>query len=178
MAVEFAQVFIGKQRIDELFCEMIDTAGLDRWRRMEDGGQRTVEKIAQKKSLEIIKKADLVLLVLDKSGEIEQLDEKIVDRISGKKVITVLNKADLPAKLNIFKLPKQLRNCITISAKTGEGIENQISRISQVLGVADFDLQSTVCFTNRQEKIISKITGAKSKQQIIKLITELLNGRL
>ncbi len=165
-------------RLGEFFCELIDTAGLDEGQRTEDGRQKAIEKIAQKKSMEILHDADLVLLVLDRNGEIEQLDEKIVDKISGKKALTVLNKADLPAKLNIFKLPKQLRNCITISAKTGEGIENLISRTSQVLGAAGFDLQSTVCFTNRQEKIISKIAGAKSKQEIIKLITELLNGRL
>jgi len=165
-------------RLGEFFCELIDTAGLDEGQRTEDGRQKAIEKIAQKKSMEILHDADLVLLVLDRNGEIEQLDEKIVDKISGKKALTVLNKADLPAKLNIFKLPKQLRNCITISAKTGEGIENLISRTSQVLGAAGFDLQSTVCFTNRQEKIISKIANAKSKQEIIKLITELLNGRL
>lgn len=165
-------------RIGELSCEVIDTAGLDRRRGKENGKQKAVEKIAQKKSMEILRDADLVLLVLDRSGEIEQLDEKVVEKISGKKVLTVLNKADLPTRLNLFKLPRQLRNCITISAKTGEGIENLITRISQVLGVAEFDLHTTVCFTNRQEKIISKIAGAKSKQEIIKLITELLNGRL
>jgi tRNA modification GTPase len=165
-------------RLGEFFCELIDTAGLDEGQRTEDGRQKAIEKIAQKKSMEILHDADLVLLVLDRSGEIEQLDEKIVDKISGKKALTVLNKADLPSKLNIFKLPRQLRTCITISAKTGEGVENLISRISQLLGAAGFDLQSTVCFTNRQEKIISKIANAKSKQEIIKLITELLNGRL
>lgn len=165
-------------RLGEFFCELIDTAGLDEGQRTEDGRQKAIEKIAQKKSMEILHDADLVLLVLDRSGDIEQLDEKIVEKISDKKVLTVLNKADLPSKLNIFKLPRQLRNCITISAKTGEGVENLISRISQLLGAAGFDLQSTVCFTNRQEKIISKIANAKSKQEIIKLITELLNGRL
>lgn len=172
-------------RIGELFCELIDTAGLNGGRRTKGGGRKTedrrqkaVEKIAQKKSVEIFRDADIVLLVLDRNADLEQLDEKVVEKISGKKALTVLNKADLPVKLNIFKLPKQLRNCITISAKTGEGVENLITRISQVLGVADFDLQSTVCFTNRQEKIISKIAGAKSKQELIKLITELLNGQL
>ncbi len=163
-------------RIGELFCELIDTAGLDK--NVKTKGAKTIEKAAQQKSLEIIKKANLVLLVLDRSADSGQLDDKIVGKISGKKILTVLNKADLPAKLNIFKLPKQLRNCITISAKTGEGVENLISRISQVLGVADFDLHTPVCVTSRQEKIISKITGAKSKQETIKLITELLNGRL
>ncbi len=163
-------------KIGELFCELVDTAGLDK--NVETKNAKTIEKAAHQKSFQILKKADLVLLVLDRSGNIEQLDEKIVEKLSDKKVLTVLNKADLPVKLNLFKLPKRLRNCITISAKTGEGIENLTSRISQMLGASELDLQSTVCFTNRQEKIISKIGGAKSKQEIIKLITELLNGRL
>ena len=165
-------------RMGELFAVLIDTAGLNGGRRTEDGGLKAVERIVQKRSMEIFGDADLVLLILDKSIDEAQVEKQIIEKITGKKVLTVLNKADLPAKLNIFKLPVQLRNCVTISAKTGEGIENLISRISQILGVADFDVHIPVCITSRQEKIVAKIANEKSKQEIIKLITELLNGRL
>jgi len=171
-------------RMGSLFAELTDTAGLER-RRAEDGGQRAenkeqraVERIAQKRSMEIIGDADLVLLVLDRSRQTEQLDEKLIKKTAHKRTVTILNKADLPSKLNIFKLPKELRNCVTTSAKTGEGIENLVSRIQQNLGVSDFNLRTSVCVTSRQEKLLKNLIEAQSPQQAVRIITELLNGRL
>jgi len=175
-------------RMGSLFAELTDTAGLDRRPRTrlrqdfggqaEDRGRGTVERIAQKRSMEIIGAADLVLLVLDRSRQTEQLDEKLIKKTAQKKTITILNKADLPSKLNIFKLPKELRNCVTTSAKTGEGIENLVSRIQQKLGVSDFNLRTAVCVTSRQEKLLKNLIEAQSRQQAVRIITELLNGRL
>jgi hypothetical protein len=39
-------------------------------------------------------------------------------------------------------------------------------------------MKKTVCFTDRQRKILEKIISAKTKQQAKKLIQELLKGRL
>jgi tRNA modification GTPase len=171
-------------RMGSLFAELTDTAGLER-RGAEDGGQRAknreqraVERIAQKRSMEIIGDADLVLLVLDRSRQTGQLDEKLIKKTAHKRTVTILNKADLPSKLNIFKLPKELRNCVTTSAKTGEGIENLVSRIQQKLGVSDFNLRTAVCVTSRQEKLLKNLIEAQSRQQAVRIITELLNGRL
>jgi len=171
-------------RMGSLFAELTDTAGLER-RGAEDGGQQTkneeqraVERIAQKRSMEIIGDADLVLLVLDRSRQTGQLDEKLIKKTAHKRTVTILNKADLPSKLNIFKLPKELRNCVTTSAKTGEGIENLVSRIQQKLGVSDFNLRTAVCVTSRQEKLLKNLIEAQSRQQAVRIITELLNSRL
>ena len=171
-------------RMGSLFAELTDTAGLER-RGAEDGGQQTkneeqraVERIAQKRSMEIIGDADLVLLVLDRSRQTGQLDEKLIKKTAHKRTVTILNKADLPSKLNIFKLPKELRNCVTTSAKTGEGIENLVSRIQQNLGVSDFNLRTAVCVTSRQEKLLKNLIEAQSRQQAVRIITELLNSRL
>jgi tRNA modification GTPase len=185
-------------RIGTLLAELTDTAGLCRDTRpktqdprrisnieqgmsndeVRESEQKTVERIAQKKSLEILGQADLVLLVMDISEPESRLNELPVEEVIKKPTITVLNKSDLPAKLNIFKLPKELRNCITISAKTGEGIENLTSKIQQNLGITDFNLRTAVCVNSRQEGLIKKLISAKSKQQAVRIITELLNGRL
>jgi tRNA modification GTPase len=159
--------------IEPLSVELIDTAGLD-----EEflGPEDSIEKAAQKKTAEILEQADLVLLVLDNSQSAEELDENLIEKIADKKVITVLNKCDLPAKFDIGKLPDSLLNMVQISAKEGTGIENLTDKIRQICGVADFDLQTTVCFTDRQENLIKQLTHAESKPQAASILTELLNG--
>jgi len=162
-------------RIDSLFLELVDTAGLgEELLNPED----TIEKAAQKKSLEILEQADLVLLVLDNNQKNEQFDERIVEKMVGRKIITVLNKCDLPAKFDTDKLPEILSDTIRISAREGTGIENLLEKIRRTTGVADFDLKTVVCFTDRQENLLKQLTNIKSKQQAASIITELLNGRL
>ena len=162
-------------QIAPLALKLIDTAGLD-----EEflGPKDTVEKAAQKKTAEILEQADLVLLVLDNSQPAEELDESLVEKIADKRVITVLNKCDLPAKFDIGKLPETMSNAVQISAKEGTGIENLTDEIRQICGVADFDLQTTVCFTDRQENLLKQLQNAESNPQAASILTELLNGRI
>ena len=172
-------------QIDPLSAELIDTAGLDEPRPSEGLGEKltatpknTLDKIAQEKSIQILEKADLVLLVLNNSQTTDQLDNRLLEKIADKKILTVLNKSDLPPKLDVRKLSKILSNTVQISAKLGTGIENLLKKIRQVLAVADFDLKQPVCFTARQESLLEQLKNAKSKKQAASIITELLNGRL
>jgi small GTP-binding protein len=162
-------------RIESLSLRLIDTAGLDE---KLPAPKDTVEEAAQKKSVEILEQADLVMLVLDNSQTSDQLDERLVERIAGKKVLTVLNKSDLPAKFDTGKLPEILSNIVPISAKEGTGIENLLEKIRRICGVTDFDLKTTVVFTSRQEEVLKQLKNAKSKQQATSIITELLNGQV
>jgi len=162
-------------QIESLSLRLIDTAGLDeRPPALKD----TVEKAAQKKSVEILEQADLVLLVLDNSQANDQLDERLLEKIAEKLVLTCLNKSDLPAKFDAGKLPEILSNTVKISAKEGAGIENLLEKIRKITGVADFDLKAPVVFTNRQEEVLKQLKNAKSKQQAASIITELLNGQV
>ncbi|MFH1882294.1 MAG: GTPase, partial [Planctomycetota bacterium] len=155
-------------QIESLSLRLIDTAGLDE---KLPAPKDTIEKAAQKKSVQILEQADLVMLVLDNSQTNDQLNERIIDRIANKRIITVLNKCDLPAKFDTSKfirrggLPEILSNIVQISAKEGTGIENLIEKIRQICGVADFVLKTAVCFTNRQENLLKQLKNAKSKQQ-------------
>jgi tRNA modification GTPase len=163
-------------RIGPLSVELIDTAGLDE--KLTLTSEDTVEKASQQKSVEILDKADIVLLVLDNNQPAEPLDEKLLEKISDKKVLTILNKSDLPLRFDADKLPQILANTVKISAKFGTGIETLLEKIQQVCGVTDFDLKTAVCFTPRQENLLKQLQKAKSKQQAVSVITELLNGRL
>ena len=179
-------------QIAPLSLKLIDTAGLDE--KLTTTAKSSIEKAAQQKSIQILEEADLVLLVLDNSQPAEELDDRFSEKIADKlvpstssgqalseaegKVLAVLNKSDLPPKFDTAKLPENLSSTVQISAKTGAGVENLLEEIRQVCGVADFDLRTTVCFTSRQENLLTQLKNAKSKQQAVSIITELLNGRL
>ena len=165
-----------KCQIGSLSAELIDTAGLGE--KLAATPENILAKKSQEKTARILEQADLVLLVLDNSQPIDQLDGRLIEKITSKKVLTVLNKSDLPAKLNAAKLPKILANKARISAKLGTGIENLLRKIRQICGVADFDLQAEICFTSRQEKLLKQLKKTKSGKQAASIITELLNGRL
>ena len=163
-------------QIPPLAVELVDTAGLDE--ELAATPKRTVERASQRRSLQVIKRAHLVLLVLDGSRPAEQLDRRLLEKIAGKKVVTVLNKCDLPCAFDTDKLPSGLANTVQISAKFGTGIEALTETIRQVCGVADFDLKSPVCFTSRQEKLLQRLKSAKSWPRAASIITELLDGRV
>jgi tRNA modification GTPase len=160
-------------RLDPLSVTLFDTAGLCNER------QDVIGKISQEKTIQLLEKADLVLVVLDNSIGNDAIDERLLKRITGKKTLTVLNKSDLPAGFDVHKLPESLSaNSILISAKFGTGIENLLQKIKETLGVVHFNLKQPICFTDRQENLLKQIQKADSKKQAIPLITELLNGRL
>lgn len=149
-----------KIRLKKIVAEFFDTAGLDE---TLSGGD-AVDAESQKQAVELVKNADIVLFVLDATREIRPSDFAV----SAEKKIIVLNKCDLPH--NLFA------DGLKISAKTGSGIRELIEEIEQVLGVLDFDMKKTVCFTGRQRKIVEQIASAGEKQEIERLIQELLKG--
>lgn len=162
-------------RIGPLSVKLIDTAGLDE---NIQNPQDNIDESAQKKTIEILERADIVLLVLDNSQPADELGIRILERIPHRQIITVLNKSDLPAKFDIDRLPKNFSNAVQISAKEGTGIERLSEKIIKTVGAADFDLREPVCFTARQENLLKKLTNVKSKQQTTSIITELLKGQL
>ncbi len=163
-------------RIESLSLRLIDTAGLNE---ELNAPEDAIEQAAQKKSIEILQQADLVLLVLDNSQTNDQLDKGLLKKIGGKRVLTVLNKCDLPGKFIRRGGPQEaLSNSVRISAKENTGIENLLEKVRQICGISDFDLKTPVCFTDRQENLLQQLKNAKSKQQAASIITELLNAAL
>ncbi|MCT8977611.1 tRNA uridine-5-carboxymethylaminomethyl(34) synthesis GTPase MnmE [Clostridium sp. CX1] len=103
--------------IEGVPIKIIDTAGI---RETKD----LVEKIGVEKSKEKINEADLIILMLDLSRELDEEDREIIDNIKDKKYIVLLNKSDLNGKIDKDDL-KGLNSqyVIQTSAKTGEGLE-------------------------------------------------------
>lgn len=101
---------------------LVDTAGI---RETDD----IVENIGVEKSREFIEKADLILLVLDSSRELEREDIEVIEKIrdNNKKTIILLNKIDLERKIDLKEYDFQ--NIVEISAKDNIGIESMEEEI-------------------------------------------------
>lgn len=64
------------------------------------------------KSKEMIKKADLVLLVIDGSKELDQEDQKLLELTEGTNRIIIINKADLGKKVDLEGIEISAKNKI------------------------------------------------------------------
>ena len=97
--------------LEGVILKLIDTAGI---RETED----IVEKIGIKKTIEDIEKASMVLLVLDQSNYLTELDKTLLELTKDKTRILIGNKIDLGNKIDI-----ENEKIINISAKKSEGLD-------------------------------------------------------
>lgn len=122
---------------------LIDTAGIRRKRGIE---LDSVEQYSVLRSIEAIKRADIVILVIDSSEELSEQDIRIAGIIHEEKKpsLIVMNKWDLIEKddktMNSFskKLDADLSfmsyyESLYISAKTGQRVTNIMPKIEEIL---------------------------------------------
>jgi GTPase len=135
-AIDLQVQFRGKQ------YTIIDTAGLRRQARREDG----VEMISAYKSMDALRRADIVLLMVDSLIGPTDQDAKIVEKIleQHKGVIMVGSKSDLAAKevpgfRDKFRtqIERELHfftdiPLVFVSSKTGSGLEGLFDAIDDV----------------------------------------------
>ncbi len=123
--------------------EFIDTAGMRRKSKIEDG---TVERYSIIRSLDSIRNADIVLLVMDVTEEISDQDLKIASFINeeNKPSILILNKWDLVEKdtNTMHKFDEKLSQefafmsyfkSVYLSALTGKRTEKLMPMVEKVL---------------------------------------------
>lgn len=136
---------------------LIDTAGI---RDTED----PIERIGVERSLNKLKTADMVLLVVDGSNPLEKEDLSIYHMVKDLDHIVVINKMDLGLKEEVLRtFPKAKR----VSALRGEGIEELKKEILSKLGVYLTD-SAQVYIAVRHENLLKK-----SKEVIKSLINRL-----
>lgn len=132
--------------IDGIPVRIIDTAGI---RDTED----TVEKIGVERSKEKIEEADLVILMMDSSREVDDEDKLIIDAVKDKKYITLLNKIDLNRKIS-DDIIGNLRNIIEISAKNEIGIDNLKDKIKELFFDGEIDSESLIISNTRHKQAL------------------------
>ena len=111
-------------------CVIIDTAGLD------DVGE--LGELRKKKTLEVLNKTNIALVVIDTSIGLTDYDKFIIDQVKSKKVsvIVVLNKTDKPLVNEelIFKIKQQLDvPSVSVSAVTKQGVKELKDKIISMI---------------------------------------------
>lgn len=144
---------------------IMDTAGL----RRKSGVTDDVETLSALKSLDAIEKADIVILIVDATKNIENQALSIAARVydAGKILCVALNKWDLvdPVERDekLLKLKHQFTNSfhqiikpliLAISAQTGTGIQNLFKRIYE-----QWDISETTSPTSLINRIVEKLVA-------------------
>ncbi|MBE4907914.1 tRNA uridine-5-carboxymethylaminomethyl(34) synthesis GTPase MnmE [Bacillus luteolus] len=106
---------------------LVDTAGI---RETED----IVERIGVERSREVLKKADLILLVLNYNEALSEEDEKLFEAVKGMDTIVIINKTDLPQKIDLHRVKEIMssQHLVTTSLLEEEGIDTLEEAISSM----------------------------------------------
>ena len=145
----------GSINLNGIKLDLLDTAGIHE-------SDDEVENIGINKSKESLDEAELVLLVLDASNELNDIDKELLELTKNKNRIIVLNKCDLDKKLDI--------EGIEISA-INQDISLLKNKIIEVLGFDIKDYKNKALLTSsRQIGLINK-----TKEALLN-IKELINN--
>lgn len=151
----------GDINIGGIVLHLIDTAGVHETIDF-------VEKIGVEKSKNIIKNADLIILVFDNNSPINDDDEELLELTANKKRIIVVNKKDLERKIDITKFDKP----IFVSSFDSDDIHMIEQKIKDICNVSDLtNIDSTYIGNVRQ---VAKLKIAK--KQLNEAIDTLYNG--
>ena len=116
----------------EIVLRLADTAGI---RDTDDPVEQAGVQLARRR----LESAQLVLVVLDRSEPLSEGDLALLASLAGRPAIAVLNKSDLPPQLEEKALAGLVSQTVEISARTGEGAENLIQAIAELLHLSDVD---------------------------------------
>lgn len=134
--------------IDGIPIQIVDTAGI---RETED----IVEKIGVEKSKEKIEEADLVILMLDRSRQLDDEDKEIIEYIKDKKYVVLLNKCDLEGSMNEAEL-KNLKpeSIIRTSAKNSDGLKELKNLIKDMFFKGEVSAEDVYVTNNRHKEAL------------------------
>lgn len=106
-----------KVLVGGVLLRLTDTAGI------RDSGDQ-IEAMGVERSRQAAQRALLALLVLDGSQALSEEDEQAIAAAqSVPNLLVLVNKGDLPRRLDIGRLADRFDNVLTISARTGEGLD-------------------------------------------------------
>lgn len=150
--------------IGGIALNITDTAGI---RETDD----EIEKIGVKKAFNYAENADLIILMLDGSKELDEQDIEILDFIKDKKAICVINKNDLEIKVDIKKIYSVIKesNIIFASVKNETGIEKLEEIIKEMFFDGDISITDDILLSSERNKV-SLENALKHLENVIETI--------
>ena len=142
-----------KVRLDHVLLRLIDTAGI-----RETGD--AVERMGVDRSRAAAERSSLALLVLDGSVPLDEADEAaIAVAKTVPNLLVVVNKSDLPGCIDVGRLADRFDNVVSLSAKTGAGIDTLTDAIN-ALYPAGSEQQGQLLTNARQADAVSRALNA------------------
>ncbi len=136
----------GSLNVNGITLNLIDTAGI---RNTLD----VVEKIGIEKTKKVIEKAELVLLVLDNSQKLDDIDLELLELTKDKKRLILANKSDLNNQIN-------LENIINISTINKLGFDVLESQIKEMFIKKEIESNDEIFVSNtRHINLLSRAKG-------------------
>jgi tRNA modification GTPase len=128
--------------------ELADTAGL---RTTLDA----IEHLGVERSREELARADLVVIVLDRSESLQPIDRQLIAATA--RALVVANKSDLPAYWQVDGAGLGVLAVVTISAERGDGLDELVAAISKRLVPDPPPPGQAVPFRRVQLELLEKI---------------------
>lgn len=137
----------GQVILDNIVLNIIDTAGI---RQTED----KVEKIGVEKSLSLIDRADLVIVVLNSNEKLTLEDIELLEKTKDKNTIVVLNKNDLERNIELDKLKDY--NLVSTNTNDLEGIDALKNKIKEMFNLEQISTKDYNYLTNVRQISLAK----------------------
>ena len=132
---------------DGIELSLIDTAGI----RKTDN---LAEKIGVEKSISLIDKANLIIVVLNSSEELTDNDKFILDKVKDKNPIIVLNKNDLKNKIDKSKL--DFKHIVSTNTNTQDGIDSLKDEIKNMFKLEEINEDDYTYLANERQLSLAK----------------------
>ena len=137
----------GQISINGIPLNIIDTAGI----RKTDN---IIETIGVEKSKDMIKKADLVLLVLNNNEVLTEEIKKLYSSIKEKNYIIIVNKIDLENKIDLNYFPSD--KIIKMSIKNKQGVDKLKDKIIELFNLSKIETEDPTYLSNTRSIAILK----------------------
>ncbi|MED1560351.1 tRNA modification GTPase [Alkalihalobacillus alcalophilus ATCC 27647 = CGMCC 1.3604] len=135
--------------------KLVDTAGI---RETED----IVEKIGVERSRQVLKEAELILLVLNYGDELTKEDEALFEAVEMMNVIVIVNKTDQEKKIDLEKVKKlnDGRPLVTTALIEDKGVEELEQAIADLFFSGSMEAEDVTYVSNSRH--IALLEQAKS----------------
>ncbi|MCI8387884.1 MAG: tRNA uridine-5-carboxymethylaminomethyl(34) synthesis GTPase MnmE [Clostridiales bacterium] len=137
-------------KLGRVLLRLCDTAGI---RETSD----EVERIGVERSIAELENAELIVAVFDLTREADVEDMELfarIDKLNAAK-IAVLNKSDAGETKFDCGLISSFENIATISAKTGEGIDELKATVERLFAVGDIDYDNQAMILNARQNAVA-----------------------
>lgn len=122
---------------------LLDTAGI---RETED----IVERIGVERSRQVLKEADLILLVLNYSDQLTKEDENLFEAVNGMDVIVIVNKTDLTQRIDMDRVKELAKDhkVVTTSLLEDRGVDELEEAIAALFFASSIEAKDATYVSN------------------------------